>query len=77
LDDAARKKKRKRIQKERVDISSNTTNNASPVVSAEKKDLAAKKGPNKFQQQRNRKRPIHQEVSEEDVQKQVKDTLAA
>jgi translation initiation factor IF-2 len=76
LDDAARKKKRKRIQKERVDISSNTTNNASPVVSAEKKDLAAKKGPNKFQQQRNRKRPIHQEVSEEDVQKQVKDTLA-
>ncbi|MBP7508978.1 MAG: translation initiation factor IF-2 [Prolixibacteraceae bacterium] len=79
LDDAARKKKRKRIQKERVDISSNSANNASPVVSGEKKDLAAKKGPgpvNKFQQQRNRKRPVHQEVSEEDVQKQVKDTLA-
>ncbi len=78
LDDAARKKKRKRIQKERVDISSNTTNTANPVVSAEKKDLAAKKGPvNKFQQQqRTRKRPVHQEVSEVDVQKQVKDTLA-
>ncbi len=75
LDDAARKKKRKRIQKERVDINTNTT---PPAATGEKKDaFAAKKGVPKFQpQQRNRKRPVHQEVSEVDVSKQVKDTLA-
>jgi translation initiation factor IF-2 len=79
-DDAAKKRKRKRIQKERVDINSN----ASQPVAGEKKDFVKKPAPttntantaNKFQAQRNKKRPVHQEVSEVDVSKQVKDTLA-
>ncbi len=79
-DDAAKKRKRKRIQKERVDINSN----ASQPVAGEKKDFVKKPATttntantaNKFQAQRNKKRPVHQEVSEVDVSKQVKDTLA-
>lgn len=74
-EDAAKKRKRKRIQKERVDI---TTNNTQPT--AVKRDGAGvvKKAPGKFQPQvrPNKKRPFHQEVSEVDVSKQVKDTLA-
>jgi translation initiation factor IF-2 len=73
--DDFKKRKRKRIQKERIDITNNT-NQASP----EKKDVAGAvvKKVTKFvpQQQRPKKRPFHQEVSEVDVQKQVKDTLA-
>jgi len=77
-DDAAKKRKRKRIQKERVDINAS----GSQPVAGEKKDFVRKPAPNnnnpnnKFQQQKNKKRPIHQEVSEVDVSKQVKDTLA-
>jgi translation initiation factor IF-2 len=77
--DDFKKRKRKRIQKERVDITTNTTQ-----PSGEKKEVGVgagtgvvKKGPApKFVQQRPKKRPFHQEVSEVDVQKQVKDTLA-
>jgi translation initiation factor IF-2 len=73
--DDFKKRKRKRIQKERIDIANNTSQ-ASP----EKKDVAGGvvKKVTKFvpQQQRPKKRPFHQEVSEVDVQKQVKDTLA-
>jgi len=71
--DDFKKRKRKRIQKERVDITNNTNQPAT-----EKKEAGGgvvKKGP-KFVQQRPKKRPFHQEVSEVDVQKQVKDTLA-
>jgi translation initiation factor IF-2 len=70
-----KKRKRKRIQKERVDISANATQPAT----TEKKEVGGvvKKGTApKFVQQRPKKRPFHQEVSEVDVQKQVKDTLA-
>ncbi|MBN1924893.1 MAG: translation initiation factor IF-2 [Prolixibacteraceae bacterium] len=64
-DSAAKRKKRKRIQKERIDISRQPSD--------EKKEAPSRKGPSK---QHTRKRPYHQEISEEDVQKQVKDTLA-
>ncbi len=63
--ESAKRRKRKRIKKERVDIA--TGNNPT------KENFAAnKKTPPKGK----RKRPIKHEVSEEDVQKQVKDTLA-
>jgi translation initiation factor IF-2 len=61
---ASKKKKRKRIQKERIDISKQP--------SGDRNDSRPKKGQSKH----TRKRPFHQEISEEDVQKQVKDTLA-
>nr|HPR33812.1 translation initiation factor IF-2 [Prolixibacteraceae bacterium] len=62
-DENAKKKKRKRIQKERIDISNQP---------GERKDVPQKKAVGK----RIRKRTLHQEISDEDVQKQVKDTLA-
>ncbi len=72
--DDFKKRKRKRIQKERIDI----TNNAPGTPAPDQKNAGpVKKGPTKFvPQQRVKKRPFHQEISEEDVQKQVKDTLA-
>jgi translation initiation factor IF-2 len=73
-DDSAKKRKRKRIQKERVDV--NAGGASTTPQSTEKKVVTiVKKGAN-FQQQRPKKRPFHQEVSEVDVSKQVKDTLA-
>jgi translation initiation factor IF-2 len=63
--ESAKRRKRKPIKKERFDIA--TGNNPT------KENFAAnKKTPPKGK----RKRPIKHEVSEEDVQKQVKDTLA-
>jgi translation initiation factor IF-2 len=70
-DDSFKKRKRKRIQKERIDISNNNNQ-----TTTEKKEVGVIKKSSKFVQQRPKKRPFHQEVSEEDVQKQVKDTLA-
>ncbi|MCF8359417.1 MAG: translation initiation factor IF-2 [Prolixibacteraceae bacterium] len=61
---ASKKKKRKRIQKERIDISKQPSGGHN--------DSRPKKGQSKH----TRKRPFHQEISDEDVQKQVKDTLA-
>jgi translation initiation factor IF-2 len=82
-DDAAKKRKRKRIQKERVDINAGAT---PPPFEKKEGGVVLKKptgtgggagGGGKFQpQQRPKKRPFHQEVSEVDVSKQVKDTLA-
>jgi len=72
LDNAElQRRKRKRIQKERVDINKP----ADPLnkgQQTEKKAFA----PSKTLPNRNRKRPVRPEVSEVDVQKQVKDTLA-
>jgi len=72
-DDSAKKRKRKRIQKERVDVNAGTT--TTPQTTEKKVVGVVKKGVT-FQQQRPKKRPFHQEVSEVDVSKQVKDTLA-
>jgi len=70
-DAAARKKKRKRISKERVDLSSNN----GVEKPGEKKD-SSKKPQLKKDGVKGKKRIIRPEVSEEDVSRQVKDTLA-
>ena len=62
-DSQAGKKRRKRIRKDRVDINKKQQ-------SPDDKKAAASKKP------RPKKRPLRTEVSEEDVQKQIKDTLA-
>ena len=62
-----KKKKRKRIRKDRVDVSSNNANAAAGDKNKKGK-FAHKKG--------QKRRPIRPEVKEEDVQKQIKDTLA-
>ena len=59
------KKKRKRIKKDRVNVNSNNH----PNSDGKRPKQIHKKGQNK-------KRPLKKEVSEEDVQKQIKDTLA-
>ncbi len=88
-DKKARKKKRKRIKKdkERVNIGGNGEKPAgqpgqvkqaqpgqgqpgAPAVQGEKKALVKKKA------QKIKKRPVRPEVNEEDVAKQIKDTLA-
>lgn len=65
-----KKKKRRRISKEKVDVNDNNGKKKPP-----QKDDSKKKD---FKQDRRKKkkRPIRPEVSEEDVQKQIKDTLA-
>lgn len=71
-EEAARKRKRKRIQKERVDINAGAANSG-----GEKRDVKKPAPGGKFQPKTVvKKRPFHQEISEEDVSKQVKDTLA-
>ena len=75
-DEAAKKKKRNRINKERVDI--NATSNAS---GASRNEKSGKNNQNqgqggKHNKDRFKKPVIKQEVSEEDVAKQVKETLA-
>jgi translation initiation factor IF-2 len=57
------KRKRKRIKKDRVDISSTQGTNFRPVRTDDRKPTRLKK-------------PIKAEVNEEDVQKQIKETLA-
>ena len=76
-DEAAKKKKRNRINKERVDI--NATSNAS---GASRNEKSGKNNQNqgqggKHNKDRFFKKPVvKQEVSDEDVAKQVKETLA-
>ena len=75
-DEAAKKKKRNRINKERVDI--NATSNAS---GASRKEKSGKNNQNqgqggKHNKDRFKKPVVKQEVSDEDVAKQVKETLA-
>jgi len=63
-----RKEKRKRIHKEKVDITKPNT----PAANTQQKPHDNRhKGPGNFQ-----KRPFKAEVKEEDVQKQIKETLA-
>ncbi len=65
-EDAARKKRRKRIKKdtERVDIQKRGSQEEKGTTTAQGKTL------------RKKRKPVKQEVSEEDVQRQIKDTLA-
>ena len=75
-DEAAKKKKRNRINKERVDI--NATSN---VSGASRNEKSGKNNQNqgqggKHNKDRFKKPVVKQEVSDEDVAKQVKETLA-
>lgn len=67
-DDDSRKKRRKRIkkEKERVSIEDDPEKILAEEISKETKKAAGKK----------KKKPLRQEVNEEDVQKQIKETLA-
>ena len=75
-DEAAKKKKRNRINKERVDI--NATSNASVASRNEKsgKNNQSQGQGGKHNKDRFKKPVVKQEVSDEDVAKQVKETLA-
>ena len=75
-DEAAKKKKRNRINKERVDI--NATSNASGASRNEKsgKNNQSQGQGGKHNKDRFKKPVVKQEVSDEDVAKQVKETLA-
>lgn len=75
-DEAAKKKKRNRINKERVDI--NATSNASGASRNEKpgKNNQNQGQGGKHNKDRFKKPVVKQEVSDEDVAKQVKETLA-
>ncbi len=75
------RKKRRRIGKEKVDIEK--TSNQQPVQRGNEGGGKNNNNNNSSQQRHDRgkgkdrnKRPVHTEVSEEDVQKQVKETLA-
>ena len=67
------RKKRKRIGKEKIDIENSDTAAANQN---KKSDEPAKRNKNKADKSPKLKRPIKPEVSEEDVQKQIKETLA-
>ena len=90
-DDAAKKKKRNRINKERVDINAaGTTNAGGASNNNQRKDNANRpnrnnnskpngnnnQGGGKFNKDRFKKPVVKAEVSDEDVAKQVKETLA-
>ena len=90
-DDAAKKKKRNRINKERVDINAaGTTNVAGASNNNQRNDNANRpnrnnnskpnsnnnQGGGKFNKDRFKKPVVKAEVSDEDVAKQVKETLA-
>ncbi|MBQ7691593.1 MAG: translation initiation factor IF-2 [Muribaculaceae bacterium] len=72
------RRKRKRINKEKVDINSaaaqisqqSGSNNSSNAAKAKADSQSSKR------KEKKSKRPLHNEVSEEDVQRQVKETLA-
>lgn len=73
---AADRKKRRRISgKEKIDLS-----NPAAAIAQGQQGRQAQRGGNpsrdKAQSQRQPKRPLHSEVKEEDVQKQIKETLA-
>ena len=79
LDDAAKKKKRNRINKERVDINNPGTvgSNANAARNEKSgKNNATGQGGGKHGKDRFKKPVVKQEVSDEDVAKQVKETLA-
>ena len=69
-DSGEQKKKRKRIGKEKIDIENSSNQN----VHGKSEDSQKRGGKNKDRQKA--KRHIKPEVSEEDVQKQIKETLA-
>lgn len=71
---AEQKKKRKRIGKEKVDIENSSNQNA--ALGGRGDDNQKRGGKNKQDRQPKVKRHIKPEVSEEDVQKQIKETLA-
>ena len=87
-DDAAKKKKRNRINKERVDINAAGTTNAGGVSNNQRSENNNKpnrnnskpnnnnQGGGKFGKERFKKPVVKAEVSDEDVAKQVKETLA-
>ncbi len=87
-DDAAKKKKRNRINKERVDINTAGTTNAGgnnnqrndnanrPNRNNNSKPNNNNQGGGKFNKDRFKKPVVKTEVSDEDVAKQVKETLA-
>ena len=78
-DDGTKKKKRNRINKERVDINATGNMGASPVSRADKNATGksdAKQGSGKHAKDRFRKPVVKTEVSDEDVARQVKETLA-
>jgi len=87
-DDAAKKKKRNRINKERVDINAAGTTNAGgnnnqrndnanrPNRNNNSKPNNNNQGGGKFNKDRFKKPVVKTEVSDEDVAKQVKETLA-
>ena len=85
-DDAKKKKKRNRINKERVDIAKEGANAGNaPRQNAQKQNggggfpgaqPADKNDRKRKDRERNKKQPIKAEVSDEDVAKQVKETLA-
>ena len=67
----AKRRKRKRIKKEKIDPAKTTQ---TPATGTPQLGTAAR--PHPANRNIKRKRPVRQEVSEVDVQKQVKDTLA-
>ena len=90
-DDAAKKKKRNRINKERVDINAADTTNAGGASNNNQRNDNANRpnrnnnskpngnnnqGGGKFNKDRFKKPVVKAEVSDEDVAKQVKETLA-
>lgn len=90
-DDAAKKKKRNRINKERVDINAAGTTNAGGASNNNQRNDNANRpnrnnnskpngnnnqGGGKFNKDRFKKPVVKEEVSDEDVAKQVKETLA-
>ncbi|MDO4779983.1 MAG: translation initiation factor IF-2, partial [Bacteroides sp.] len=75
-DDANAKKKRNRIRGEKVDINSVVHNIAEGQKKQDNKFRAEQGSGNKKNKDRFKKQPVKQEISEEDVAKQVKETLA-
>ncbi|MDR1676123.1 MAG: translation initiation factor IF-2 [Tannerella sp.] len=73
--DDAEKKKRKRIKKDRVDISATPGSNFRSTRSSTGRSSAGRSTEERKPQRRLHK-PVKAEVSEEDVQKQIKETLA-
>ncbi len=75
-DEHDHKKKRKRIKKDKEKVSI-VGDKGTPRPSDGKKPEFIKRDKTKDKEHiKGKRRPIHQEVSEEDVQKQIKDTLA-
>ncbi len=70
-----KRKKRKRIKKEKVNITEKTTQQT-PSAKPGEAGTDNKRKERKQRPPKVKKRPVKAEVSEEDVQKQIKDTLA-